>query len=664
MKNRSALFDLIFLLIIGALAYLPLIHQIGFTHDDWYLMFAAGADGANVFHEIYSGIRPLRAFVMEPAFVLFGQNVLLYNLSAWGFRVLSAWLFLWLLRMLWRGQARWTLLMAVLYLIYPGFLSQSNGIDYQSQMVSLVLAMLSLALTVQAYFQKHLLYKTLALTFAILFGFIYLGLVEYEAGFEVMRLAILVILVWRATSGTRDRILAICKAWIPNSVVLIGFAFWRAFIFESERKARDVSVQLENFWLYPIQTAYGWLVQVVQDFFDVTLSAYVIPLSQLTDHIQWWGGILGIIVVSLAISFFNKMQTTDDQIDANTGQIMREVLILGLVTAVGGLILIAMVNREVYFPSFSRYALTSSAGVAILIVAILMQVNRNATRNALIAVVLLISMLTHHANTVKHVRATAVINEFWWQVSWRTPQFEKGTTLIANIPSVATEEDYFVWGPANLVYYPESQNAEIIQPALFAAVLNRDTVQKVLTQERQEYDNRLSIITYKNYRNVVVLSQPSLDSCVHVVNELQPEYSASESDSIRVIGTYSEIDRVLVDETPHTPPELVFGPEPARGWCYFYQFADLARQRGDWESITRLGNEAQANGLSPSDAIEWMPFLQAYSIMGDVDRLEKLAPEISADQYVALQACWILGSMQGISSSVAEVINSQYCLAS
>jgi hypothetical protein len=97
MKDRNGLMSALILIIVAALAYLPLINQIGYSHDDWYLMASARAEGADVFHSIYSVDRPLRAYVLAPAYRLFGQNVLFYNLSAWAFRVLSALLFLWTL---------------------------------------------------------------------------------------------------------------------------------------------------------------------------------------------------------------------------------------------------------------------------------------------------------------------------------------------------------------------------------------------------------------------------------------------------------------------------------------------------------------------------------------------------------------------------------------
>jgi hypothetical protein len=387
----------------------------------------------------------------------------------------------------------------------------------------------------------------------------------------------------------------------------------------------------------------------------------VIPLSQLTSYIQRWGGVLVFVTVGAFILFF-YFQNNNEQEKPTENDSTNEALALGLVIAVGGLIPIAMVNPEVIFPSFSRYSLVSSAGVALFFAALFMRLRGRWLQYGLIAFLLVSSMLTHHANSFKTAQQTALTNDFWWQVSWRVPQFENTTTLIASYPGIALEEDYFIWGPANLIYYPEKQNNKNIQPGLFAAILNRDTVNNVLTRERQKYDNRRSIITYANARNMVVLTQPALNSCVHVVDGFQPEYSHNEQDAIRVIGSYSEIEHVLTDETPHTPPSLVFGSEPSHGWCYYYQKADLARQRGEWDKVLEIGEQALGQGLEPGDLIEWMPFLQAYAVTGDVEHLTELAPVITSDKYISLQTCQILGGMTGLSDSVKDVIRNNYCV--
>jgi len=624
-------------------------------------MASAQAEGPSVFREIYSVDRPLRAYVLAPAYMLFGQNVLLYNLSAWFFRTLSALFLLWLLRRLWYRHSQWTLLMALLYAIYPGFLSQLNGIDYQAQILSLALAAFSLVLTVLAFYEGRPAYRIAAIFFAILMGNLYLGLVEYEVGFEFLRLTILFILVSRTPGNTRERLFKILKLWFPYSLIILGFGIWQLFFFESERGATDVAVQFSQFKLYPLQTLYHWVIQVAQDFLDVMFSAWAIPLSQLTSFIQYWGVALAILATGLVLFVSSRLESEKNTSGPEQVNIQNEALLLGLVTAIGGLIPIVMVNREVWFPSFSRYSLVSSVGVAILIPAILMRLKSNFLRQGLTAAFCLSALLTHHANAVKHAQETAAVRNFWWQVAWRVPQFEKNTTLVAVVPGVVLEEDYFVWGPASLIYYPEKQNLENIQPGLFAALLNQDTVDKVLARERQEYDKRKNIITYKNYRNIVILTQPFPGACVRVLDGVRPEFSHTDPDSIRAIGPYSEIEHVLADETPHAPPEIVFRSEPPHGWCYFYQKADLERQKGAWDEVIKIGEQAAAQNLTPADLIEWMPFLQAYAQTGNLEHLQELAPIIRTDPFIASQACEILVHTLGLSAGAVETIKSLYC---
>jgi len=661
MQNRPGLTSIVVLIVVAAIAYLPLINRVGYSHDDWYLMATAQSDGPGVFREIFSVDRPMRAFVMIPAYRLFGSNPLYYSLSAFLFRVLGGLALLWILRMLWPRQHTATMLMPLFFLIYPGFLAQPNAIDYQSHIVGLAAALFSIALTIKAILAEHRATKFTLHTLSILLGWFYLGQMEWYMGIEFFRWSCVLLLSTRLPGTILQKVQRAIRWGYPALAVPLVFLIWRLFYFESERGATDVGIQFEQLKLYPLQTAYHWAVQIIQDLFDVILSAWVIPLSQMTVYIQRWGGVIAMIAAGLVIFAIYKLIKTDLPEEFSQFDSYREALVLGIITAIGGLIPIATANREVSFPSFSRYSLISSIGVAILVVTLLMSLKWSILKNGIAAGLCLISILTHHANTVKYSQETATLNRFWWQVSWRIPHLEKNTTLIANYPGGVIEEDYFVWGPGNLIYYPEKQNPKNIQPGLYAAVLNKNTVLKVLTRERQEFDNRKNIITYKNYRNILVMTQPGPNSCVHIIDGNRPEYSRSELDSIRVIGPYSEIEHVLINEIHHPPPTVVFGPEPQHDWCYYYEKADFERQRGDWESVVSLGNEAQERGFAPADPIEWMPFLQAYASAGDVDRLTELAPAVTADPYIATQACQILKTLQPL-DSIMEVIDSLYCL--
>ena len=660
MKNKPVL-SILLLWITSSVAYLPLVGKLGYYYDDWYLMYSAGAYGPGVFWDIFSIDRPLRALVMIPAYLLFGGSPLYYNLSAYFFRVVGALALLWSLNMLWPGKRSVTTLMSLLFLIYPGFLSQPNAIDYQSHIVSFAAALVSVGLTLKAILSENHIAKVLCHATSILLGWFYLSQIEWYISIEFFRWACIFMLSSRQGGTLFQKGVQALRWGYPSILVPTIFLVWRLFFFTSERGATDVGIQSEQIRLYPIQTIYHWGIQVLQDLFDVMLSAWVIPLSQLTGYIQRWGGVLAVITVGLILFVFHKLKDGDSQDESSQFDMHREALLLGLLTATAGLIPIAMVNREVLFPYFSRYSWISSIGVTIFVATALNSVNGRLLRNGILAGLCFISILTHHANAVKSVQETTLTRNFWWQVSWRVPGMEKGTTLIANNPGVALEEDYFVWGPANLIYYPEKQNNENIQPGLYASILNRDAIIKVLTRERQKYNNRRNIITYPNYRNLLILTQPTSNSCVHVIDGSQPEYSRNERDSIRVVGPYSEIEHVLTEEMPHMPPMVVFGPEPPHGWCYYYEKADLARQRGDWDEVLNLGTQALNKGFAPQDDIEWIPFLQAYAVGGDTDQLMEMASFIAVDPYISLQVCQHIGAMQGLADAVTEVVNSLYC---
>jgi hypothetical protein len=663
---RSQAFSVIALLIlVSGLAYLPFIGQFGYFNDDWYLMYAAGAKGAFVFKDIFSIDRPLRALVMVPAYFIFGENPFGFNLSAYGFRVLSALGFLWLLRTLWPRQRTAGMLMALLFLIYPGFLSQFNGIDYQSQMVSLAAAVFSLALTVKAIQADGLAVKIILFFISGVLSWLYIGLVEYFIGFEIIRLACVFLLVSREHTTPGKKIIQAVRQWLPSLILLLPFLVWRLYFFESERSATDIGLQLDRVVQSPLTTSLRWLTTLLSDSLDVVVLAWGQPLSSLLSWISTRNQLLlglGLSTVSIVIFLFVLRQLEGPE-GSETSNWRSEAFWFGAVGVIGGLFPIVLVNRYVDFGSYSRYTLVSSAGAVILLVSLVFSLQKQALRNIILAGFVLVASFTHFANSQKAVQINNATRDFWWQIYWRAPQISPHTTLIANYAVGATEEDYFVWGPANMIYYPDGTKEKYVQPGVYAAVLNRDTVTKVLVGKGQEFDNRRTIRTYKNYRRLLVLTQPTVNSCVHVIDGTQPEYSTQENASIQIIGQNSDLDYILTDVPAPvlTPPAIVFGQEPEHDWCYYYQKATLSRQRGDWDEVLILGEDALNKGLAPVDLIEWLPFLQAYARAGDIDRLVELAPIVSSDPYIVQQACRGFGEISDLAKPVFDVIDLQYC---
>ena len=664
--RHQNLIRFLLLVAISIFVYLPRVTQIGYLNDDWYLMYSAHAYGPNVFSDIFGIDRPARAFVLTPAYTLFGDNPLYYNLSAYFFRLIAGLSFFWFLRMLWPRQGNAMFVAALLFLLYPGFLSQINGIDYQSQMVSLACAMLSLALSVKASIISKPVWKTLAWIVAILLGLFYLGLVEYFLGLEILRLASLYLAQSGSHVSDRQDFLTHTRNALPGLVVPILFLIWRVFFFESERGATDISSQLAQFKELPLATSVWWAVRLISNTFNVMFLAWGVPLYQFISYISRLRDlfIAFLIVAGFLLFLFWWVRPLDDESipEREIRDYRIEMLLLGLLTAFAGLVPVILVNRQADFGDFSRYTLASSPGSALVLAAILFFLTSRAVRWGLFALLVTVAVFTHHANTIRVVRETQSLRLFWWQVSWRIPQLKMDTTLVANYPITAIQEDYFVWGPANLIYYPDGLSGDQTRAAISAAVLNKYSLLKILSNGAKEQDNRRSITSITDYQNILIFSSPTSGSCVQVINGSQPEISSFEEERVMVIAPYSNTDLIDLTSADHTPPQVVFGPEPAHEWCYYYEKADLARQRGDWEEVIRLGNEAIKKRFGPQDDIEWMPFLQAYVRAGAVDRLDKVHSFMkNAEPYVAQQVCKSLSKLPDISAEVRELIDSQYC---
>ncbi|MFN3491142.1 MAG: hypothetical protein ACK40V_02885, partial [Anaerolineales bacterium] len=342
-----------------------------------------------------------------------------------------------------------------------------------------------------------------------------------------------------------------------------------------------------------------------------------------------------------------------------------ETLIIALFSIAGGLIPVILVNRHVTLPDYSRYSLIASVGAVILLVLLFENISQRNIQKTVLSLFIAIAILTHYGNTIRYVNETAATRNFWRQVSWRAPMIKEGVTLIVSYPQSGLSEDYFMWGPANFIYYPEKQSANPVEIKLPAAVLTRDVINQIITNGGVETPLRRGNYLERDFGNVLVMIQSSENGCVRFINGDAPELSPSDADRLFLIAPHSKLENVLAAETDSPPvPSYVFGKEPERGWCYYYQKADLARQRGEWEQIPVLLKEALEKGYYPADGLEWMPFLQAYAVTDDIDKMRSTLRLITTDRFLRLQTCELMLDFmerETLSNEINAFIENKVC---
>jgi len=647
-RNQD-LWTFLLLTLACVIAYVPLIAKQGPVNDDWYLIYGAYSQGAEKFHAIFASDRPLRAYHMQFMWSLFGAKVIMYHICAIILRIASGMGLYWIIRLVWKNAPKAAALAALLLVLYPGFLDMPNAIDYQSHILAFTLAVFSILFTVKAIQQRQVWGKAVFIVISIILQLIYLGLMEYYIGLEGLRLFLVGVLILRGRGVTIRLKVGKLIAWaIPGCIAAAGFLYWRAIIFQSTRSATNLgnifsrlkeSLQLEGAWL---------VVYQIQDFLNVVFFAWAVPFSNYVFRLRL-KEFLPALVLGLAAGFvvwaaFHYKVLDEEPREKMEGEEYRrsdiEMLVVGVLAVIFALIPAHVGDRHVVFSSYSRFSFPPSIGAVLFLVALGRMFIKPRLRVWSTVLLVLLAVMTHYGNSARFAANWDVMRSFWWQVSWRAPQIKPGTTIVATYANQGVAEDYHIWGPANLIYYPTATTppGELTNLELNGSTLTLGDVQYILTGA-EFINERRSFYTQFDFNNILVMAQPSLLSCVHVMDGFMPDLSEFDRSEILLVSGKSNLENILPDEKTKVPPEEIFGQEPEKDWCYFYQKASFARQLRNWEQIVELEGQATESGLRPGDPVEWLPFLEANAMLGDENRVKDLSSIIQESRFTWNTAC-------------------------
>ncbi len=346
MKKRPFL-EILFLLIIPAVIFLPKIGKLIYFTDDWYYMYDGMVGGAKIFHEMFRIDRPARGYFFELYFSLFGPNPLPYHIGAFVWRGLAAVGVLWIFNILWRNERKFNFFAALLFVIYPGYFWWISAIEYQPMIASLAFQVFSIAFTLKAIQSSNRTSKTAYLIGAILTGWIYIALVDYAIGMEVFRLLCVYLLVVRdAGLNTRwDRLIITLKAWAWNLLIPAGIIFWRIFFFTNERKATDIGAQSAVFFERPLATGIIWFFQLYNSLLNISVLAWFNQFPAFFQVLRVLDMVVGLVMmgfVLLLVVFADGMLKEVDAVNSEDGdrdRYKKEALLLGSVGMVFGALL-------------------------------------------------------------------------------------------------------------------------------------------------------------------------------------------------------------------------------------------------------------------------------------------------------------------------------------
>ncbi len=644
--------SLALLFLVALLTYGIGIPKLGYYYDDWYVLWSGAARGTSSFLTLFSTDRPFIGVIYSYLYGVLGDHLLLWHLYALLWRYIGALAFFWILRILWPKQKYITTLMTVLFIVYPGFLSQPDAATKQNQLFGFGTALLSIAFMLQGLRTNTRVGKLLCSLISVILAANYLFIYEYMIGLEAMRLALLGFALFQAGfKEARTLLKEIAKKWWPYPVVMAGFLYWRLFIFDSKRNATNVGNLMFNYRSDLVNMSLRLVFESFKDFLNATLFAWFVQPFHLIASADYTSLVLGIgiagIVIGLTwlyISLFKKWWGAEPHEAGSPPALIKNFLWIGALVTLFAVAPVVLADRG-FDPTdaYKSYGLHPMGGVILFVIGFILML-KPKFRNLVLFILIGISVSTQFLNTVNWERYWDYQRETWWQLTWRAPDIRNNTLLMTYFSvDFALQQDYETWGPVNLIYRPGPEQ----YPQIQAEILNQDTAFNVLRGDVLDKHMR-DVWLHRDFTKLLLISLPSNDSCIHVIDGALPIYSENESLLVESVGSHSNLKRIITDGKSPVPPADIFGAEPAHGWCYYYQKASLARQEGDWSTIGRLYDETVAQGLDAGDKSELFPFIEGLVNLGRYNDAQTLVnAQIKGDENLNFQLCQALAKDPG-----------------
>jgi hypothetical protein len=610
------------LLAACVVAYGLQINKLGFFWDDWEDVFLYHLGDPSFFWNYFAYDRPFTAWVYVVFFPILQKDPLRWQLFILVLRWLSLVGFWWTLKQVWprrEAEIGWILLLLA---VYPGFSQQAVSVTYSRHFVSYAFFSLSLCLMVLSIKRPHLYWAfTIPSAMAAL---LQMMTIEYLFGLELLRPFIIWFLESNSQTGIGKRLWRTFKIWLPYLLALGVFIYWRFIVFASASPDPDANapVLMANLIKDPLGTMLNLAQIVAQDFIYLILFVWtetidpdLIDLFSKSTIFSWVAGAVLAALFGWLLLKREKGDFPDDETASD--HFPRQAALLGILGILLGGLPVWSTNRQIIVGLWSdRFSIAPMFGAVLLVVALIEIFGyKKLQKTILIGIIFALAIASQIRTTNKYRLNWDIQRDYYWQLYWRVPQLEPGTAVLGTKMPFGLIADYSVSYALNSIYAPGLQSTQV--PFWFFSAMRSRGIEVPDFKDDLPVKYTLRNVVFEGTTtDSIVVHYKAGQACVRVLtpdDRFSPLLTVDEQE----LATISHLERINPKSSPGITPEGLFGPEPEHGWCYFYEKADLARQIGDWETATALGDEAQAQGLAPATGMEWVPFMEGYANTGE-----------------------------------------------
>jgi hypothetical protein len=614
------------LLIVTSLVYGAFFWQMGFYWDDLPISWIRYQFGAEALRHYFSTSRPVWGELYQITTRFLPQVPAYWQLFAVFWRWLGVVVFWKIIKTLYPNRSQFAFTTSLLFLFYPGFNQQWVSFLFSHFFIVLFFFLFSYLIMLWS-FRIPKWYWALTLL-AMIFSALNVWMMEYFYSLELIRLFVILIFVLQENpSSPQSRTLIrtgwdVLKKWLPYFAVLVLNVLYRTLVFSNLAYKNQLFSDLRTNFL---STALELLRQIFSDIWLVSAKAWAqifyIPrffLSGPRTLAFYFAVLLALFLIVLLFRSANER---------SNWRFAGWTIAFGLIAMAvgGGPYWLAKLDISLAFPA-NRFVISFMLGASIFLAGILEFIPARF-RIFFAAIFIAFAAGRHTVWADGFRRDWSMQKNMFWQMTWRAPGLKPNTLVLMNEGALHYYADNSLGAALNWIYDPANKSKEIHYTFFYPT--NRLNGSLPNLQLDLPVDFTFLIGNFSGNTSQAVAFYYAPPKCLRL---LDPEIDSTnrmipDDSLLRDAALLSSTAPILSESTASMPK--IYGPEPAHGWCYYFQKADLARQLGDWETVARLGDVAFSLDDYPNDPIERFVFIEGYAHTTDWEK----AVELSISSY-------------------------------
>ncbi len=620
--NWNSIFAALF--IMGILAYSLQIPWLGFYWDDWPWVWFSHVMGPEGMLQIDIEHRPLSGVVLWIGSQLFGENPRGWQIYSLTLRMIGAGAFGWFLQKLWPHHKEKIVWTTLLFLIYPGFGQQHVAVNNSRHLFPLITFFVSMGYMVKANRSQRYYWQFTVVALSL--SFVTMFTTEYYYGLTLIRPLVLWLLISKRKKPIFKTIIDTFISWLPYLISMIGIFGWRYSI--SQRVNYQITL-FNELTSSPNQTLAQLIWSGLQDIFSSGIGVWFSVFTPLDPilfgprtSLFYWGIVLiGTVITLLYLIIIHKKDNKD--------LLAVEMLILGGVGLLLGPIpfWVTGLDLKMIFPA-DRLTLPMIFGSSLMLAGIIdILLKKEAIKVLLLSLIIGFSCGVHNLNAMQYRKDWNYQISFFHQLTTRIPNFKADTAIFINELSNNRSTDNSLTAPVNWIYNPEYASGNMpIQMYYIDLRFGRD---EVMVDENTTLAGIYRFFPYQSSLQEILIIYHNPPACLRVMEDQRHLYYPMLPSYMKAVLPYSNIDQIVTNTlSPINFPSYLNSRAQPNNWCYYFEQADLARQREDWAQIAELGDIAFTLTDSPNHASECTLFIEGYAHAEQWSRAEDLTYEV------------------------------------